>query len=192
MATTKIAENSALVIIDIQVGMIESERANHTIALANICTLLERARASTLPIIYIQHDGPEGHGLARGSENWQIHPAITPRAGEIIVHKTASDGFHKTSFHTELQRLHIQHLIVTGGQTDYCVDTTVRRATTFGYDVTLVSDSHLTYDGDTLNEAQIVAFYNETLAGFQTDEAMVRVVPTEELLFPLVATTIQQ
>ena len=192
MAATKIAENSALVIIDIQVGMIQSERANHTVALAHMCTLLERARESALPIIYIQHDGPEGHGLARGSENWQIHPAIAPHAGEVIVHKTASDGFHKTSLHTELQRLHIQHLIVAGGQTDYCVDTTVRRATTFGYDVTLVSDAHLTYDGDTLSETQIVAFYNETLAGFQTDEAVIRVVPTEDLLFPAVTTAVQQ
>jgi Amidases related to nicotinamidase len=175
---------SALVIIDTQAGIVDAQRSHHTSALTNIRTLLERARNSGTPIIYIQHNGPAGDDLEPGLASWQIHPAIAPLAGESIVNKTAPDSFYKTSLQTELQRLNVHHLIVAGEQTECCVDTTVRRATTFGYNVTLVSDAHFTFDTDTLSENQIVAFYNETLNGFHSGDATIQVIATEKILFP--------
>lgn len=183
MTNTATPENTALVIIDIQVGMIDPTYEHHQQVLDNIGLLLEKARSTNTPIIYVQHDGPEGHGLAVGSDAWQIHPAIAPQAQDAIVHKRASDAFHKTTLQAELQQRGIQRLVVAGGQTDFCVDTTVRRATTFGYNVTLASDAHLTFNYDTLTEAQIVAFYNEILNYFATEDASIQVKPTNEIAF---------
>jgi nicotinamidase-related amidase len=175
-------KDTALVIIDVQKNLIGSAYQRDEV-LAHINTLLAKARATETPVIYVQHDGPKGHGLEVGTDGWQISPVIAPQEGEPIVHKRASDAFYATSLQQELNERHIRHLVVAGGQTEICVDTTARRATTFGYDVTLVSDAHTTDDRDTLTAAQIIAFYNETLDGFQTDTSAIIVKPTHEIVF---------
>ena len=56
--------SSALLIIDAQVGLVELMSAEvKSSALPKIKTLLTEARASGIPVIYIQHDGAEGHPL---------------------------------------------------------------------------------------------------------------------------------
>jgi nicotinamidase-related amidase len=88
--------DTALVVIDVQVGLIdEAYRCNEV--LDNINLLLSKARATGTPVIYIQHDGPQGDGLEVGTSAWEIHSAIAPQEGELIVHKRASDSFHATS-----------------------------------------------------------------------------------------------
>lgn len=174
--------DTALLIIDIQKGLIDEAYQRDKI-FEHINALLTKARTSRVPVIYVQHDGPKGHGLEVGTDRWQISPVIAPQEGEPIVHKRASDAFYATSLKQELDQHHIRHLVVAGGQTEYCVDTTVRRATTYGYDVTLVGDAHTTYDCNTLSAAQIIAFLNETLDGFKTDTSAIIVKPTREIAF---------
>ena len=176
------SKDTAFLVIDVQVGLIEPAYQGQEV-LEHINTLLTKARTTQTPVIYVQHDGPPGHGLAVGTLSWQIHPAIAPQIGEIIVHKQASDSFHNTTLRAELDKHGIKHMVVAGGQTEYCVDTTVRRATTCGYDVTLVGDAHTTNDADTLSAAQIIAFYNETLNGYSTGPYTILVKPTRAITF---------
>lgn len=173
---------TAFVIIDTQVGLIEPAYQGMEV-LERVKNLLAQARAAHTPVIYIQHDEPEGYELAVGTPSWQIHPAIAPQDGEAIVHKRASDSFYNTSLDQELGARGIQHLVVVGGQTEYCVDTTIRRATTMGYNVTLVSDAHTTYDNDVLTAAQIVEHTNNTLNGFRSDEHKITVKPSNDITF---------
>jgi len=44
--------------------------------------------------------------------------------------------------------------------TQYCVGTSVRRAVSLGYDVTLAEDGHLTADSESLTFDQIIAHHN--------------------------------
>lgn len=171
--------DTALVIIDTQIGVIEP--AYHgTEVLAAISTLLKQARAAATPVIYVQHDGP---GLEFGTAAWQIHPDIAPKDGEPVVHKRASDSFYETTLQQELEKRGIKQLVVVGGETGYCIDTTVRRATTYGYNVTLVGDAHAASDHHTLQAQQIIAYHNEVLDGFRTDQYIIRVKPTAEITF---------
>ena len=56
--------SSALLIIDVQIGLVDLMSAEvQSSALPKIKTLLTEARASGIPVIYIQHDGAEGHPL---------------------------------------------------------------------------------------------------------------------------------
>jgi nicotinamidase-related amidase len=176
--------DSALVVIDVQVGLIEPSYRS-TEVLEHINTLLEKARSSHTPVMYIQHDEPQGHGLEVGTAAWEIHPAIAPQEGDAVIHKTASDSFHKTTLQQELARQGIKRLVVVGGQTEYCVDTTCRRATTLGYNVTLVGDAHTTddYDGATISAAQRIDYHNEVLDGFRTDDSKIVVKKTNEVDF---------
>ena len=65
----------------------------------------------------------------------------------------------------------------------FCVDTTVRRAVFLGYDVTLIADGHTTGDTATLTFSEIIAHHNETLDGFDAGKAAVEIRPTADIAF---------
>jgi nicotinamidase-related amidase len=174
------SKDTALVVIDAQMG-VGGEAYNHDEVLDNINLLLERARNSDTPVIYVQHN--ERGGMEPGMPLWQIHPAVTPHEGEPVVQKESPDSFHETRLQEEFQARGIKHLVITGGQTQYCVDTTVRRALAQGYDVLVASDAHTTEDSNTLPAEKIIAFYNETLNGFWAGEHKARVQPASNIHF---------
>jgi nicotinamidase-related amidase len=123
--------------------------------------------------------GVEGQGTRNAeSRTWKLS-----EAGEPVVQKHACDSFHQTPLQQELEQRGIEHLIVVGAQTDYCVGTSVRRATTCGYDVTLVSDAHTTDDNDILTAEQVIAYHNDLLNGFRTNNYTITVKPTSEITF---------
>ncbi|HXM68856.1 MAG TPA: cysteine hydrolase family protein [Candidatus Acidoferrum sp.] len=173
---------AALLIIDVQVGLVELMPSNlqHQV-LSNIKILLNQARSARTPVVFIQHDGPKGHPLETETPAWAIHPSILPRSGEPITRKKASDSFFETELAEELQRNKIGHVIIAGAMTEFCVDTTCRRAVTLGYDVTLVSDAHLTRDTPVLTASQIIAHQNLVLDGFSAGTHSIKVTPAAEV-----------
>ncbi len=176
--------HNALLIIDVQVGLVELIPAEiRGGVISRIETLLSRARASGTPVIYIQHDGPRGHPLETYTKGWEIHPSIKPLDSESLVRKRESDSFFETTLRQELEKRGITRLIIGGGMTEYCVDTTCRRATSLGFDVTLASDAHLTRDNKVLTAANIIAHHNFVLDDFGAGDHVVRVKPTDEILF---------
>jgi nicotinamidase-related amidase len=66
--------------------------------------------------------------------------------------------------------------------TQYCVDTTVRRAVSLGYDVTLVADGHMTADSGALGFEQIIEHHNALLGGFDAGPHSVTVAPLDQVL----------
>ncbi len=176
------SKKSALLIIDVQVNVVKDAYKRDQV-LDTIHTLLSHARGSGTPVIYVQHESQEGDGLEAGTPGWEIHPAISPRQGEPVVQKRACDSFHQTSLQQELEKRGIDHLVVVGALTDYCVGTSVRRATTCGYDVTLVSDAHTTQDNEILTAEQVIAYHNTLLNGFRTESYTITVKPSSEITF---------
>ncbi len=171
---------AALVVIDLQVGMFNGQRIAPIHAgealIERTRTLLQQARHSGTRVIFIRHGEPEGHLLASGTPDWQIHPSIAPQAGEAVIDKHTPDAFHDTALMTELTASGVTRLIVVGAQTEVCVDTTCRRAFALGLDVMLVSDGHSTWDNAALTADQIIAHTNLTLAGW-----FVRLARTNEV-----------
>jgi nicotinamidase-related amidase len=177
-------KDTALIVIDVQTGVVDwsEPSCNGDEVLANIKELLTKARASGTPIIYVQHDGYEGGRLEPGTQGWEIHPSVAPAEGETVVRKRASDSFYETTLQQELDARGIKHLVVVGCRTQYCVDTTCRRATTLGYGVTLVKDAH-TSVGEVLTAPQIIAHHNATLDEFGNDKHMITAKEAREVIF---------
>jgi nicotinamidase-related amidase len=174
--------NAALLIIDVQIGLVgltPSELRDRV--LLNIATLLRKARFNGSRVLFIQHDGPKGHPLEVNTSGWAIHASILPLDGEAVINKQASDAFFETRLTEELQKGSIKHLIIVGGMTEYCVDTTCRRAVTLGYDVTLVADGHLTRDTPVLTASQIIAHHNLLLDGFAAGAHSIKVETTAQV-----------
>src|SRR5262245_21925388 len=100
------AMGTALIVIDVQQGMFEGRTPwRGEEKLGTIAGLLAAARAAGVPVVHIQHCGPAGHPLERGSAGWRHHPAVAPVAGETVVEKTTSSAFHGTDLHQRLQAL---------------------------------------------------------------------------------------
>jgi nicotinamidase-related amidase len=175
---------TALLIVDVQVGLVAlMPAAVRDSAVPKIKTLLARARASGVPVIYIQHDGAPRHPLEMHTEGWKIYPSLQPAEGDCVIRKRESDSFFETTLQQELEKRGIAHLIVVGAMTEYCVDTTCRRATSLGYDVTLASDAHLTRDNGVLTAANIIAHHNFVLHDFGAGDHLIRVEATDEIVF---------
>jgi len=160
--------NVALLIIDVQMCNFDESSPVYkgSNLLSKISTLLAHARAAHVPIIYIQHCGPEDAIDQPGTPGWKFHPAIAPLNSDIVVQKRHPDAFQGTGLQRELDSRGIKALIITGIQTEYCVDTTCRRAYSLNYEVTLVEDAHSTWDTDLLSAQQIIAHHNEVLGGW--------------------------
>ena len=175
------ANATALLIIDMQVALVEGAYQERAV-LDRIAGLLAQARALGTAIIFIQHDHMDYAPMKPDTPGWQIHPGLAPAPDELIIRKRASDSFYETSLRRELTALGITRLIVTGMQTEFCVDATCRRAISEGYDVILVADGHTTWDTDILSAAQIIAHHNATLGNLAHPDHTITVMPSAEII----------
>ena len=158
-------QNTALLVIDAQNEMFAEANPVYSSErlLKNLQSLIEQARAAEVPVIYVQHnDG----GLVKGTHDWEIHESIPPKDGEPVIQKWFADAFHETELHDELKQHDIEHVVIAGNQTEYCIDTSIRRAFSLGYKVTLVGDAHGTWDSESLSAEQIIDHHNGILRGF--------------------------
>ena len=176
---------SALVVIDVQIGILEGPPAafEPSTLLANIGLLLSRARDSAALVVFVKHDGPPEHRVAKGSRGWAIAPQIAPLVGETVVHKRECDAFYETELNAVLRGHDVKRLVVAGLMTQYCIDTTCRRAFSLGYDVVLAGDAHSTGDTAGLTAAQIIAHHNASLDDFGGGAHTIRVVPALGIAF---------
>ncbi len=182
---------SALLVIDVQVGIARGKGVNvgWSAILGNIVALIERARVNGMPVIFVQHDGEPGHRLEPQTDGWGLCPELGVLPGDTIVRKSASDSFFGTTLEAILVERGIRHLIVAGCMTEYCVDTTVRRAVSLGFDVTLAGDAHGTWNSPTLNAEQIIEHHNGLLDEFSAGHAVVKVRPSSAVAFPQLLNT---
>ncbi|GAC1655866.1 MAG: cysteine hydrolase family protein [Candidatus Dormibacteraceae bacterium] len=142
MTTLENRPSTALLVIDVQNGVVEGAHERDAVV-ANVRSLVEKARRERVPIVWVQHSDQQ---LAKGSDEWQIVPELTPGAAEPLVEKTYGDSFEDTTLETVLAGLGVGRLVVVGAQTDACIRSTLHGAFVRGYDATLVSDAHTTED----------------------------------------------
>ena len=142
MTTLENRPNTALLVVDVQNGVVGSAHERDTVV-ANIASLVEKARHEQVPVVWVQHSD---EGLARGSDDWQIVPELAPGDGEPLVEKSYGDSFEDTTLETVLARLAAGRLVIAGAETDACIRSTLHGALVRGYDATLVSDAHTTGD----------------------------------------------
>ncbi len=142
MTTLDNRPNTALLVIDVQNGVMAQAYARDTVV-ANIATLVDQARAAEVDVVWVQHNSDE---LRPNSEEWRYVPELVRRDDEALVQKAYGDSFEDTNLESVLAGRGIGRLVVAGAQTDQCIRSTLHGAMVRGYDATLVGDAHSTED----------------------------------------------
>lgn len=99
--------DTALLVIDVQRGLFGDPLPVYRgeEVLCRVALLTDKARANGVPIVYLQHDGGPETPTEHGSDGWEIHPQVAPRADDEVIEKRACDGFFGTTLHSALERL---------------------------------------------------------------------------------------
>jgi len=176
-------DKQALIVIDVQNGVVDfAWKRDATVA--RIATLVERARAAKVDVLWVQHSEDD---MPIDGEYWQIVPELKPLKGERIIHKLWRSSFEETELEDVLEELKVDHLVVTGAQSNYCVRHTVHAAIERGLDITLVEDGHTTMDeswnGVQIPAELIIAELNRACSDYDLPDSRVDVVVAEKVQF---------
>jgi nicotinamidase-related amidase len=134
--------NTALLVVDVQNGVVGGSH-NRDEVVANVASLVDRARAADVPVVWVQHNSDE---LAEGSDAWQYVPELKQDDAEPLVQKRFGDSFEDTDLEDVLAERKVGRLVVADAQTDCCILATLHGAAIRGYDAILVEDAHTTED----------------------------------------------
>ena len=175
---------AAVLVIDVQQGLCEGEgRAWDSAAvIARINTVTQRARDAGVQVFFIQHESASGY-LPHGTPAWQLALGLHQVPEDVRVRKTTPDSFLRTDLQERLCTLDVDELVICGMHSEFCVDTTCRRALALGYPVALVADGHASAGNAVLSPAQVIAHHNATLTDIGSFGPRVRAIAARELAF---------
>ncbi len=175
---------SALLIIDVQKDLFDltPRPADADMVIARINELASRARHMGMPVVFVQHETKRGE-LEYGSPGWDLEAQLTVDQRDHKIRKTTPDSFLRTRLGELLSSLNVSQVIICGYASEFCVDTTVRRAAALGYEVVLVSDAHTTHDKAHANAVQIREHHNATLPNITSFGPRIRALKSSEVEF---------
>lgn len=181
MGTLAGRPSSALLVVDVQVGVVASAHRRDEVVAA-ISRLVAAARGAGTPVVWVQHHDDE---LAEGSPEWRIVPELAPADGEAVVHKTWNDAFEETDLEERLAERAVGRLVVVGAQTEWCIRATLHGAIARGYDATLVEDAHTTSDvSDALPASAVIELANTTWRWHRAPGRSAGTCTASEVAFP--------
>ena len=176
--------NTAVLVIDMQQGLCDGPDAAHdcvpTIQRINAVTLA--ARKAQIPVVFIQHESKQGY-LEYDTAAWQLAQGLDVQVKDFRVRKTTPDSFLGTDLESLLKLLRVERLVICGMHTEFCVDTTTRRALALGFPVTLVSDAHTSAGNAAISPQQVIAHHNATLTNITSFGPRVTATPSMQILF---------
>ena len=105
--------------------------------------VLDAYREGDAPVIHVQHlwDAPEATFMRPGTEGVEIHPAVAPKSGELVITKSEPNSFIGTGLEAELHSRGVSHLTIAGMMSSMCVDSTTRAAAELGFAASVIHDA---------------------------------------------------
>ena len=138
MATVREGNQSVLLIVDVQVGVMKNAWDSPRI-IRNIGGAVAKARSARIPILWVQHSDDR---LVHGTPDWELVPELIPAGDDPRVQKHFGSSFEQTSLEETLAQLGASHIVLAGAATNWCIRATAYAALDRGYDLTLISDAH--------------------------------------------------
>ena len=153
--------NSALLVMDVQRGIVD--RFPGPGYLPRLAGTIDTARTAGVPVIHVVIGFRTGHpeisarnrsfsalsqggAFSEGDPGAEIHPAVAPLPGDIVVTKRRVSAFAGSDLDMVLRAGDIDHLILTGIATSGVVLSTLRQAADLDFGLTVLSDACLDSD----------------------------------------------
>ena len=150
MALTMLDPNTALIIVDLQKGIVGLPLV-HSIAevLDRNRVLAEAFRARALPVVLVNVTGaapgrteqPRFDMDALPADFADLVPELGRQPNDIVVTKRTWGAFASTDLGNQLKTLGVTQVVVTGVATGTGVESTARQAYEQGFNVTLAIDA---------------------------------------------------
>ena len=174
---------TAVLVIDVQRGLCDDPPRPHEAheVMQRINALTGRARAAGAPVAFIQHEN--AIDLEFDSERWQLAGALDTDSRDARIRKTTPDSFLRTPLEAWLSEHGVKRVVVCGYSSEFCGDTTVRRAAALGYHVVLAADAHTSHDKPHATGAKIREHHNATLSDITSFGVPIRAVASAEVAF---------
>ena len=129
----------ALLVIDVQNGIVNFKDFSEE--LATIENVITDFKENNLPVIFIRHmDDAEESPLCRGSVGSELHSSLKDYADHVVEKQTPS-SFFKTNLAELLEDLGVNHVFITGFNTEFCCMFTAIAAFDRGYEVTFIENA---------------------------------------------------
>jgi nicotinamidase-related amidase len=156
MTVTTLDPRTALVVIDLQAGIVTAPTVPNPAAdvLARTVTLADAFRSYGLPVVLVRVTGAaDGSDAVGGRTDGGPRPARPRPAGwdelapeltgpdDIVVTKRNWGAFHGTDLDLQLRRRGITQIVLAGIATSIGVESTARAAHEHNYHVTLAVDA---------------------------------------------------
>ncbi|MEU6880042.1 cysteine hydrolase family protein [Streptomyces sp. NPDC046712] len=190
----EIAENAALVVIDVQKGFEEEHwgQRNNPAAEENIAALIDLWQETGRPVVFVRHDSQaqSRSPLRVGHVGNDFKDFVEERRGkgsgrELLVTKSVNSAFYgEPSLDVWLTGEDIAQIVIVGIQTNMCNETTARMGGNLGYDVVFPLDAMHTFDlagpfgwsqsADELSRATAVSLHGGGFAKVVSTEDVVK------------------
>jgi nicotinamidase-related amidase len=148
---------TALLVMDIQNGVVERYAGQTEAFLAVLAEAVAAARAAGVPVVYVRVAFREGapevsrrnltFSRLAGSETFtetspatQIHPAVAPQPGDVVVTKRRVSAFSGSDLDAVTRGLGVDTLVLTGIATSGVVLSTLRQAADLDFRLTVLRD----------------------------------------------------
>lgn len=148
----------ALLVMDMQVGIVERLGAKAPSELSNARLALAAARSHDMPVIFVRvafrdgtpevsHNNKSFSSLSRAQSfgetdaSTQIHPDLAPQRGEVVVTKRRVSAFAGSDLDVVLRSMSVDALVLTGIATSGVVLSTTRQAADLDFRITILRDA---------------------------------------------------
>lgn len=156
MALTTLDPKTALIVIDIQKGIVQLPCA-HPMAgvIDRVVEITQAFRRHHAPVVLVNVTGgapgriEQPRRMGDLPADWaELAPELDAQAGDHRVTKRTWGAFAHTDLHEHLQKLGVTQVVVVGVATSIGVESTARQAYELGYNVTLATDAMTDMNAD--------------------------------------------
>ena len=150
-----------LLVVDTQKSITNENLYNFELFVSRVSDLIAHARNNGIEVIYIRHDDGEGNPLTKGADGFEIYDGFISVGDELIFDKKVNSPFRDTGLLEYLRSKGETTLIVTGLQTDYCIDATVKCGFEHGFRMIVPEYANSTFDNKFMSAEMTYKYYNE-------------------------------
>lgn len=149
-----------LLVIDAQKEITNERLYKFSEFVSNVKMLIKAARENSVEVIFVRHDDGAGTPMTKGLDGFEIYEGFAPEQDEKIFDKQVNSPFKDTGLAEYLSEKGETEIIITGLQTDYCIDAAVKCGFERGYRIIVPQYANTTFDNKFMTAESSYEYYN--------------------------------